>query len=52
MTQEQSVFVGSSSKHEVHDVPVSVICRPIPSVLDEEKVREEDEQAQAINHPQ
>ncbi|KAF5834408.1 sulfiredoxin [Dunaliella salina] len=34
---EPSIFVGCGEK-EVHDVPMSVICRPIPSVLDQEKV--------------
>lgn len=34
----QSIFVSDNA--EVHDVPMSVITRPIPSVLDEEKVQE------------
>lgn len=33
----QSVFAADDA--EVHDVPMSVIRRPIPSVLDEDKVR-------------
>lgn len=31
--------VHSASIDEVHEVPMSVIHRPIPSVLDEEKVK-------------
>jgi uncharacterized ParB-like nuclease family protein len=34
----RSIFVSDNA--EVHDVPMSVIKRPIPSVLDEEKVQD------------
>lgn len=39
MAQEGSVFVGGAPAHEVHDVPMAVIARPLPSELDEQKVR-------------
>eukprot|EP00983_Pelagomonas_calceolata_P065481 1148604-Pelagomonas_calceolata.AAC.7 len=37
-SEPNSIFVGNLGEKEVHDVPMSVICRPIPSVLDQEKV--------------
>ncbi|KAH8387989.1 hypothetical protein KR093_010791 [Drosophila rubida] len=38
-TEEMDTTVHSAGIAEVHDVPMEVIKRPIPSVLDEQKVQ-------------
>ena len=36
----ESIFIGAHSDAPVHDMPISIIHRPIPSVLDDSKVQD------------